>query len=128
MSDVITALCGVAPVYRSVTAKYPVEIWSDHKNLEYFMTSQKLTRRQARWSLLLAEYQFELHHRSGSSNSKADSLSRRPDHKKGVQGDNEDRVLLKPEFFKINVITQGHLTIDGETDILKAIQNCHEYD
>jgi len=24
-----------------------VEIWTDHKNLEYFMTSQKLTRRQA---------------------------------------------------------------------------------
>jgi len=28
-----------------------VEIWTDHKNLEYFMTAKKLNRRQARWSL-----------------------------------------------------------------------------
>jgi len=30
------------------------EIWTDHKNLQYFMTAKKLNRRQARWSLLLA--------------------------------------------------------------------------
>jgi len=29
-------------------AIYPVEIWTDHKNLEYFMTAKKLNRRQAR--------------------------------------------------------------------------------
>jgi len=27
---------------------HPVEIWTDHKNLEYFMTAKKLNRRQAR--------------------------------------------------------------------------------
>src|SRR5882757_7645427 len=81
---------------------HPMEIWSNHKNLEYFMSSQKLTWWQARWSLLLAEYEFTLHHRPGTSNSKADGLSRRPDHKKGVENDNENRTLLKPEFFRIN--------------------------
>jgi len=29
-------------------ARYPVEIWTDYKNLEYFMTAKKLNRRQAR--------------------------------------------------------------------------------
>jgi len=29
-------------------AIHPVEIWTDHKNLEYFMTAKKLNRRQAR--------------------------------------------------------------------------------
>ena len=29
-------------------AKYKFEIWTDHKNLEYFMKAQKLNRRQAR--------------------------------------------------------------------------------
>ena len=29
-------------------AKLEFEIWTDHKNLQYFMTSQKLNRRQAR--------------------------------------------------------------------------------
>jgi len=28
-------------------ARHPVEIWMDHKNLEYFMTAKKLNRRQA---------------------------------------------------------------------------------
>ena len=30
------------------------EIWTDHKNLEYFMKAQKLNRRQARWALYLS--------------------------------------------------------------------------
>jgi len=29
-------------------ARHPVEIWMDHKNLEYFMTAKKLNHRQAR--------------------------------------------------------------------------------
>src|SRR6266436_8637325 len=32
-------------------AHHEVEIWMDHKNLEYFMSAKKLNRRQARWSL-----------------------------------------------------------------------------
>jgi len=35
-------------------AKLKFEIWTDHKNLQYFMTSQKLNRRQARWALYLS--------------------------------------------------------------------------
>jgi hypothetical protein len=31
-------------------AKCQVKIWTDHKNLEYFMTAKKLNCRQARWS------------------------------------------------------------------------------
>jgi len=42
---------------------YPVEIWTDHKNLEYFMTAKKLNHRQARWSLHLARFDFLLHYR-----------------------------------------------------------------
>ena len=38
------------------------EIWMDHKNLEYFMTARKVNRRQARWSLELADYDFLLWH------------------------------------------------------------------
>ena len=32
-------------------AQHPVEIWTDHKNLEYFMTAKKLNHHQAHWSL-----------------------------------------------------------------------------
>ena len=32
-------------------SQHPVTVLCDHKNLEYFMTTRNLTRRQARWSL-----------------------------------------------------------------------------
>jgi len=74
-------------------ARHPVEIWTDYKNLEYFMTTKKLNRRQARWSLYLAHFDFKLVHRPGRSMGKPDALSRRPDHGKGAS-DNKDVVLL----------------------------------
>jgi len=74
-------------------ARYPIEIWTDHKNLEYFMTAKKLNRRQARWSLCLARFDFKLIHRPGRSMGKPDALSQRPDHGKGTS-DNEDVILL----------------------------------
>ena len=39
-------------------AEHRCEIWTDHKNLQYFMTAKKLNQRQARWSLLLACFDF----------------------------------------------------------------------
>jgi len=30
------------------------KIWTDYKNLEYFIKAQKLNRRQARWALYLS--------------------------------------------------------------------------
>jgi len=55
------------------------EIWTDHKNLKYFMKAQKLNRRQARWPLYLFKFSFMLKHISESKMEKADSLSRRLD-------------------------------------------------
>ena len=74
-------------------ARHPVKIWTDHKNLEYFMTAKKLNCRQAHWSLYLARFDFKLTHRPERCMGKPDMLSRRPDHGKGAS-DNEDVVLL----------------------------------
>ena len=73
------------------------EIWTDHKNLEYFMKAQKLNRRQARWALYLSRFNFVLKHVPGSKMGKADSLSRRPDWEVGVERDNENETLVKKE-------------------------------
>ena len=35
-------------------AKLEFEIWTDYKNLQYFIISQKLNRRQVRWALYLS--------------------------------------------------------------------------
>jgi len=98
------------------------------KNLEYFMTAQKPSRRQARWSLFLSRFDFSLHHRPGKKSLKPDALSRRSDHKKG-ENDNENVVLLKPSYFKIQALKQGHTILSGpETDLLKRIREAKDMD
>ena len=54
-----------------------VEVLSDYKNLEYFIMTKKLTRRQARWAEFLAGFNFKISYRPGKKNKKADSLTRR---------------------------------------------------
>jgi len=73
------------------------EVWTDYKNLEYFMSNQKLNCRQARWALYLSRFDFVLKHISGSKMGKADRLSRRPDWEVGVEKDNEEQTLVKKE-------------------------------
>ena len=77
-----------------------LEIWTDHKNLEYFMEKRDLNRRQARWSAELADYEYTLHYKTGKSMIKADVLSRRPDLTEGVENDNK-QIQLLPAFQKI---------------------------
>lgn len=56
----------------------PVSVICDHRNLQYFMTSHVLNRRQARWSMFLSEFDFKLEWGPGTQNV-ADAPSRRPD-------------------------------------------------
>ena len=68
----------------------PVQVLTDHKALEYFMTTKKLTRRQARWAEMLSEFNFEIVYRPGKQNDKADALTRRPNDK--PEDDKDDRL------------------------------------
>jgi len=88
---------------------HPVEIWTDHKNLEYFMTAKKLNHRQAHWSLYLARFDFLLHHRPRRTMGKPDALLRRADHGNGAS-DNENIVLLRPEFLAVRALEGVELT------------------
>ena len=72
----------------------------DHKNLQYFMTSQKLNHRQAIWVLYLSRFNFVLKHVPGKSIGKVDSMSRRLDWQVGVDRDNKNRVLVKKEWLR----------------------------
>jgi transposase InsO family protein len=101
-------------------AEHQFEVWTDHKNLEYFMTAKKLNRRQARWSLFLARFDFLLHHRPGKSMGKSDALSRRADHGTGSD-DNSDIILLTPAFFAARAL-EGVELIGEERDIFRDIR------
>jgi len=65
-------------------SKHPVRVLTDHKNLEVFMTTKSLNRRQARWAEILSGYDFVLCHIQGTKNP-ADGLSRRPDYSNGIE-------------------------------------------
>jgi hypothetical protein len=103
-------------------AHHKVEIWMDHKNLEYFMTAKKLNRHQARWSLYLSRFNFSMHHRPGCSMGKSNTLSRRVDHGTGA-GDNSNVTLLHPVFFAAHTVRAlSGLSLEGEErDILWEI-------
>jgi len=84
-----------------------IEIITDHKNLEYFLTAKKLNRRQAWWSGLLANYDYILRHQAGKTMGKPDTLSRWPDHI-GIENDNADVTLISAEHIgSINIETTG---------------------
>ena len=74
-------------------------IYSDHQNLTYFKSAQKLNRRQAWWSLYLSEFDVKLIHQPGSKMIQSDTLSRRPDFIPSKDTDNENMTLLPDSMF-----------------------------
>ena len=107
-------------------AKDQFEIWTDHKNLEYFMKAQKLNQRQARWSLYLSRFDFALKHVAGKSMERADSLSRIVDWAEGVKRDNENQVMLKREWIEVRAMEQ--LVEELEEEIVKKIKEVRDKD
>ncbi|KAI1001397.1 hypothetical protein K3495_g6803 [Podosphaera aphanis] len=81
----------------------PFTIISDHMNLEYFLTTRRLTERQIRWAELLSRFRYHLQHRKGLENERADAPSRK-DQDKPKEGDlrllSRERQVLNPAAVK----------------------------
>ena len=106
-------------------AKFKFEIWTDHKNLKYFMKVQKLNQRQARWALYLSGFNFTLKHMPETKIEKADGLSRRPDWKVGVDRDNENQVVIKDNW----ICSLQEVVIEGsEVEMLEKIKEARSKD
>ena len=97
------------------------EIWTDHKNLEYFMKAQKLNRRQARWALYLSRFDFMLKHVPGSRMGKTDSLSRRLDWEVGVERDNKGKILVKSKWLEVKRTEKVEIIVEG-VDLLEKVK------
>jgi len=85
------------------------------------MKAQKLNRRQARWALYLFRFNFTLKHVPGSKMGKADSLSRRPDWEIRVEKDNEDEMLVKPEWLEVRKTEAVEIIVD-RVDLLEEVR------
>ncbi|KIO05095.1 hypothetical protein M404DRAFT_78420, partial [Pisolithus tinctorius Marx 270] len=57
----------------------PVDVVTNHKNLEYFSTSKVLTWCQAHWSEFLSQFNMVIQFRPGKLGAKPDTLTRRWD-------------------------------------------------
>ena len=81
------------------SVQHRVQVFSDHRSLEYFMTTKVLNARQIRWAEALSEFNFLIEYTPGRDNARADILSRREQDLNGlhsIQKDNRSRVFLGP--------------------------------
>jgi len=62
-----------------------------------------------------------LKHIPGSKMGKANSLSRRPDWEVGVKKDNENEMLVKPEWLKVRRTKVVEIIVDG-VDLLEKVK------
>jgi hypothetical protein len=78
----------------------PFTIATDHRNFKYWTKARNLNRRQARWHLTLAEYNFTLVYKSRSLMIVSDLMSQDPTKRVMDAEDNWGIVMLKPEHFQ----------------------------
>jgi hypothetical protein len=85
----------------------PVDVVTDHKNLEYFTTTKLLTRHQAQWSKFLSQFNMIIRFRPGKLGVKPDALTRRWDVYR--KGGNSDFALANPSNLR-PIFTQEQLS------------------
>jgi len=106
-------------------AQSKFEIWTDHKNLEYFIKAQKLNQRQARWALYLSRFNFILKHVLETRMGKVDGLSRQLDWRIGVEKDNDNQIFIKDNW----ICSIQEVVIEGpEVDIVEKIKKARSKD
>ena len=100
-------------------------IRTDHNNLKYFKTLQKISPRQARWHEFLQDYNFEITHFPGKSNTVADLLSQRKDFEGGVNP-NKDIILLPENLFVNPEIKVNKVYLEDNSETCqKILQEFH---
>ena len=63
-----------------VGADKPMTGYTNHQNLQNFLTTKVWNQRQIRWAQRLADYHFKIVYRPGKRGGKPDALSRRPEY------------------------------------------------
>jgi len=77
--EALLAIVQAFQEWKRYTRGSPKLVWvlTDHKNLVTFMTTKKLSVRQARWMQELSQYNFKIEYRPGKEGGKPDALTRR---------------------------------------------------
>ena len=83
-------------------ADEPVTVYTDHQNLQYFLTTKVWNLRQIRWAQWLSNFNFKIVYQLGSCGSKPDALNRRPEYRPEAGATHREQSILKPEHFEIS--------------------------
>ena len=110
--------------------KYPIQIYTDHKNLLYWTSTKQLNQRQIRWAETLASYSFKINHVQGTENGRADTLSHRSDYVEGsklgavslLQWEGNSLIYQKPAN-EILAHVEIQLTDQQKTDVIRDRYN-----
>ena len=94
---------------------YPIDVVTDHKNLEYFSTTKILTQRQAWWSKYLSQFNLVIRFRPGHLGTKPDALTRWWDIY--PKGGNTGYATVNPHNFK-PISTQEQLAASIRATVL----------
>ena len=71
--------------------------------------------------MYLSRFDFMLKYVPGSKMGKANSLSRRPDWEVGVKKDNENEMLVKPEWLEVRKTEAVEIIVD-RVDLLEKVR------
>lgn len=106
-------------------SRHDTTVLTDHKNLEYFLHTKTLNRRQARWAEFLGEFNLRIKYRPGSSNPVADALSRQPD----MEGEENSQQTMFSEDQFISSVQLAATTLDTfDNELIAQIREAQAKD
>jgi hypothetical protein len=74
-------------------ALYPIQVLSDYKNLEYFMSTKLLNCHQTHWAEYLSYFNFKIVYHPGKAGGKPDALT----HRSGDLPEGGDKCLVEQQ-------------------------------
>lgn len=100
---------------------HPLTVYTDHKNLEYFMSTHVLNRRQARWNMSISHFDFIITYQPRKQQGLSNALSRKsylaPKEEK-TAFDQQRTTLLKPDQFRLRAAT---MTMPIDSSFLEQV-------
>ena len=87
-----------------VETKDPITVYTDHQNLQNFLTTKVWNQHQIRWAQQLANYNFKIVYRPGKRGGKPDALSRQPEYRPEEGATHREQSILKPDHFQISLV------------------------